>query len=423
MLNPVFSPLCQNVVRSPFHAGGESAFVRLPPLTDWVDSMTNFTSIGQQHQARFGTPGSAFRAPGRVNLIGEHTDTSEGFVMPAALDLETVSVISASAEPQISIASVNFDEKVTFDLLQLPSNPRRHWSDYPLAVLWSLRRKGIEFDGFEMTLAGNVPLGAGLSSSASVEVAVAIAVLDHAGVSLDRLEIAKLCQYAENNFIGARSGIMDQFASCCGAEGRALLLDCRSLEYEELPLPEGVRLILCNTMVKHSVSGGGEYNERRAEVEEGVALLRKSNPAIRTLRDVSEQEMRRHSSEMSENVFRRCLHVVTEDARVERAASALRQHEFAEFGQLMYEAHASMRDNYAASCAEADVLVELAAKQPGCFGARITGAGFGGCTVNLVAAEYAEQFAASIGREYRDETGIQADIYLCSAADGAGALL
>lgn len=382
----------------------------------------NSTSISQQHQALFGTPGSAFRAPGRVNLIGEHTDTSEGFVMPAALDLETVAVISASTESKVSIASVNFAEEVAFDLHQLPSSPRCHWSDYPLAVLWSLRQKGVGFEGFQMTLAGNVPLGAGLSSSASVEVAVAIAVLDRAGVSMDRLEIAKLCQYAENNFIGARSGIMDQFASCCGAQDHALLLDCRSLEYEELPLPEGVRLILCNTMVKHSVSGGGEYNERRAEVEEGVALLRNSNPAIRTLRDVSEAELRSHSTEMTDEVFRRCFHVVTEDARVQRAAAALRRHEFAEFGQLMYEAHASMRDNYAASCVEADVLVELAAKQPGCFGARITGAGFGGCTVNLVAAEYAEEFAANIGSEYREATGIQADIYLCSAADGAGAL-
>lgn len=382
--------------------------------------MTNLSPIQLQHQSHFHCEGKSFRAPGRVNLIGEHTDTSEGFVMPAALDLQTVCVISPRNDAAVHIYSMNFDDRVNFDLRHLPAEPRHHWSDYPIAVLSSLRQQGIEVGGFAMTIAGNVPLGAGLSSSASVEVAVAFAALSRAGVSLPRLQIARLCQHAENHFIGARSGIMDQFASCCGERDRALLLDCRTLDYEALPLPEGVRLVLCNTMVKHSVSGGGEYNQRRAEVEEGVALLQAANPSIRTLRDVTEDELRRRAAAMPANVFRRCLHVVTENARVQLAARALRDHQFADFGRLMYEAHNSMRDNYEASCAEADTLVELAARQPGCYGARITGAGFGGCTVNLVAAEHAGQFVANIDREYRKATGIEAEIYLCAAADGAG---
>ncbi len=387
-----------------------------------------FQSPTEIHQERFGAKGLAFQAPGRVNLIGEHTDTSEGYVMPAALDLRTISVLSPRVDSTANIYSTNFDEQVSIDLAQLPSAPRGHWSDYPTAVLWSLRQRGINFSGFDMTLSGNVPIGSGLSSSASVEVAVAVAVLAHAGggsskLELAKPEIAKLCQFAENKFVGAQSGIMDPFASCCGVAGHALLLDCRSLDYELLPLPEEVMVVICNSMVKHSLSDGGDYNQRRREVQEGLRILQKSNPEFRTLRDVSELELRNSASEMPEKIFRRCLHVVTENRRVLLAAEALRRHDFSGFGRLMRDAHISMRDNYEASCAETDTLVELAAQQPGCYGARITGAGFGGCTVNLVAAEGAEQFMLDVRAGYQQATGIRSEIYISQASEGAGPLL
>ena len=216
---------------------------------------------------------------------------------------------------------------------------------------------------------------------------------------------------------------MVPFASCCGVENHALLLDCRSLQYEALPLASEVLLVICNSMVKHSLAGGGEYNARRAEVQTGLEILQRHNPGIHTLRDVTEDELRRYESEMPDNIFRRCLHVVTEDRRVMQAADALRQQDFLGFGRLMYEAHASMRDNYAASCMETDLLVELASRQPGCFGARITGGGFGGCTINLVDAEHADRFVKNVRAGYEQAAGIQADIYLSRASDGAGPLL
>ena len=377
----------------------------------------------EAHRNRFGADGISYQAPGRVNLIGEHTDTSEGYVMPAALDLRTVSVLSPRSDSTANIYSVNFAEQVSLDLQHLPARPRGHWSDYPTGVLWTLEQRGMRPAGFDMTLSGNVPLGSGLSSSASVEGAGAVAVLDHAGATLPKPEIAKICQFSENRFVGAQSGIMDPFTSCCGVDHHALLIDCRSLDYEALPLSSEVLLVICNSMVKHSLAGGGEYNARRAEVQAGVRILQQHCPDIRALRDVTEAQLRRCKSEMPENIFRRCLHVVTEDARVLQAAEALRSGDFPCFGRIMHEAHVSMRDNYAASCVETDVLVELAARQPGCFGARITGGGFGGCTVNLVAAEHADKFIHNVRAGYEEATGIQAEIYRSRASAGAGPLL
>lgn len=379
-------------------------------------------SVQETHYKRFGAQGVAYQAPGRVNLIGEHTDTSEGYVMPAALDLRTISVLSPRSDSVANIYSVNFDEQVSLDLQHLPSRPRGHWSDYPTSVLWTLKQREIRPSGFDLTLSGNVPLGSGLSSSASVEVAVAVAVLAYVGARLTKPEIAKICQFSENNFVGAQSGIMDPFTSCCGVDNHALLIDCRSLDYEALPLPSEVLLVICNSMVKHSLAGGGEYNARRAEVQEGVRILQQHYPDIHTLRDVTEEQLRRCENEMPEEIFRRCLHVVTEDERVLAAAAALRSGDFQKFGRIMHDAHISMRDYYAASCVETDLLVELAARQPGCFGARITGGGFGGCTINLVAADHADNFVRNVRVGYEEATGIQAEIYLSRASAGAGPL-
>jgi len=266
---------------------------------------------------------------------------------------------------------------------------------------------------------GEVPVGSGLSSSAAIEVASAIALLSLNGDDLPLPEVAKICQRAENDFIGARVGIMDQFISCLGKAGHALLLDCRSLEFKLVPIPSEVRLVICNTMVKHQ-HAGGEYNQRRAECEQGVKILAKSNPAIHALRDVSLEELQKHSAELPAVVYKRCLHVVEENRRVLDAGGCLRQGDLKRFGELMRESHNSLRDLYEVSCRELNLMVELAEGLAGFWGGRMTGGGFGGCTVNLVNAADAEQFARHIAASYQQATGVKPDIYICSAADGAG---
>jgi galactokinase len=309
-------------------------------------------------------------------------------------------------------------EQVSYPADPLPTTARKHWSDYPIGVAWSLAQEGVRVGGFDLSLAGNVPLGAGLSSSASIEVATALALLALAGTSLPLATIALACQRAENAFVGARSGIMDQFIACAGQQDHALLLDCRSLEYRLLPIPPNVRLIICNSMVKHE-HAGGEYNARRAEVEEGTRILHRRWPSIVALRDATEAQLVECEQQMPENVFRRCRHIITENKRVELAASALERGDLPAFGVLMAEAHRSIRDDFQASCSELDTLVEIASSISGCYGARMTGGGFGGCTVNLVEESQAQQFREAIHNRYRASTGIDADIYLCRASAGA----
>jgi galactokinase len=357
-------------------------------------------------------------APGRVNLIGEHTDYSGGFVMPAAIDFQTVATIRARRDGQIVVSSKNMDEQVSYPSDPLPGAARQHWSDYPMGVAWSLAQEGVRLGGYELSLEGNVPLGAGLSSSASIEVATAMALLELAGVSLPLAKIALACQRAENAFVGAQSGIMDQFIACAGQLDHALMLDTRSLQYRLVPIPANVRLIICNSMVKHE-HAGGQYNTRREEVEEGTRVLHRLIPSITSLRDASEEQLVECRSQMPENVFRRCRHIITENKRVELAASALERGDLSSFGVLMAEAHRSFRDDFEASCRELDILVDIASGLSGCYGARMTGGGFGGCTVNLVEENLADRFRQEIHERYRTATGIDADIYLCRASAGA----
>ena len=370
------------------------------------------------HYSVAGEPAVRCAAPGRVNLIGEHTDYSGGFVMPAAIDFQTVAEIRPRSDGRISLYSQNMGEEISYPAEPLPSTARKHWSDYPVGVAWSLAQEGVHAGAFALTLEGNVPLGAGLSSSASIEVATALALLELAGTSLPLPTIALACQRAENVFVGARSGIMDQFIACAGKQDHALMLDCRSLEYRHLPIPAHVRLIICNSMVKHE-HAGGQYNVRREEVEEGTRILHARWPSIKALRDATEAQLNECRLEMPPNVFRRCRHIITENKRVELAASALERGDLPAFGTLMAEAHRSFRDDFEASCSELDTLVEIAAELPGCYGARMTGGGFGGCTVNLVEENKADQFRQQIHARYRATTGIDADIYLCRASAGA----
>jgi galactokinase len=375
----------------------------------------------RQHAERFGTPKSAFQAPGRVNLIGEHTDYTGGLVMPAAIDFNTIAVMTPAKNGTSVLYASNLQKDFRFDVNALPEKPTHDWTDYPIGVLWSLRQSGVTVPQFTMTLEGDVPLGAGLSSSASIEVAVAFAALALAGKSMPLTEIALACKRAENGFVGAQSGIMDQYIACCGVKDHALVIDTRDLTSQPEPLPANVRLVICNSMVKHS-HAGGEYNARRAEVDEGTRAVRAINPAIRELRDATLPDLEKAHASMSENAYRRCRHIITENARVKEAAAALSSGDMKRMGQLMAEAHASYRDDFAASCPEADLLVELAAAQPGIIGARLTGGGFGGCTVNLVEAAHAETFRKGIHDAYLERAGIDADIYLCQAAAGASAL-
>jgi galactokinase len=375
----------------------------------------------RQHAERFGAPQSAFQAPGRVNLIGEHTDYTGGLVMPAAIDFNTVAVVTPAKNGTSAIYSSNFQKEFHFNTNALPETAKQDWTDYPVGVLWSLRQSGVTVPQFTMMLEGDVPLGSGLSSSASIEVAVAFAALALAEKSMPLTEIALACKRAENGFVGAQSGIMDQYIACCGVKGHALVIDTRDLKSQPQPLPANARLVICNSMVKHA-HAGGEYNERRVEVEEGSHAVRAVNPAIRELRDATLADLEKARSSMSENAYRRCRHIITENIRVEAAAAALAAGDMKRMGQLMAEAHASYRDDFAASCPEVDLLVNLATQQPGIIGARLTGGGFGGCTVNLVEAEHAAAFRKGIHDAYLDRAGIDADIYLCQAAAGASEL-
>jgi galactokinase len=374
--------------------------------------------LAHEFSASFGGQPAIFSAPGRVNLIGEHTDYNDGFVMPCAIGFNTRMAISPREDRQLVIQSKQFPEIVRFDLNNLPDRGSGAWFDYVVGVAVILQQQGLPLKGGNLFVDGEVPIGAGLSSSAAIEVASALALTSIAATKLPMEEIAKLCQRSENTFIGARVGIMDQFVSCLGKEGHALFLDCRSLAFKLIPIPAEVRLVISNTMVKHQ-HAGGEYNRRREECEEGVRVLSQWHPGIRALRDVSIDQLIKHEQDISEIIFRRCRHVVEENARVCDGARLLRIGDLQGFGELMEESHRSLRDLYEVSCRELNIMVEAAEGLPGYYGARMTGGGFGGCTINLVEATCAEAFASEISDRYLRATEIKPAVYICSAAEGA----
>jgi len=361
---------------------------------------------------------AVFRAAGRVNLIGEHTDYNDGFVMPSAIGLVTRVAASTRDDRRLVIRSGQFSAECEFDVDHLPSVGTGQWCDYVVGVAVVLKENGHELRGANLLVESEVPIGAGLSSSAAIEVACALALMGLNEIALPKVEVARLCQRSENTFIGARVGIMDQFVSCLGKAGHALLLDCRSLEFELIPIPDRVRMVVCNTMVKHQ-HAGGEYNRRREECEEGVRILSQWYPEIRALRDVSAGQLAEHEKDISGKVFRRCRHVVEENERVQEGARQLRAGDLDGFGALMRESHRSLRDLYEVSCGELDLMAEAAEGLPGYYGGRMTGGGFGGCTLNLVESSHADAFVEVVARRYQQATGIKPDVYICSAADGA----
>lgn len=372
----------------------------------------------------FGDSPRVYQAPGRVNLIGEHTDYNDGFVMPAAIGFHTRVAIAPRHDRKLVIHSDNYAEQVEFDLDHLPAIRAGHWSDYVIGVAKTILRSGKNLDGKSLLVDGDVPQGAGLSSSASIEVAVGYALLDRTEradtqANIDRNELALLCQQAENEFVGARCGIMDQFIVSHGKRGHALLLDCRSLEYRLLPMPEIATLAICNTMVKHNIARG-EYNERRAECEAGVCILSKFLPNVRALRDVTPEDFEAYRHELPDIVMRRCRHVISENARVLQAAATLEPRDLQAFGKLMLQSHRSLRDDFDVSCSELDLMVQLAEQAEGVYGARMTGGGFGGCTIALVQSNHVEAFQRRVREGYERSTGRKPEIYVCSAADGVG---
>jgi galactokinase len=359
-----------------------------------------------------------YRAPGRINLIGEHTDYNEGFVMPVAIDFSTFVAIGKRDDTVLKIHSDTFKEDVAIDLSKAPPRRRKHWSDYPIGVAVKLKEAGHKISGADVLVHGEIPLGSGLSSSAAIEVSTGLGLLDISAQKIDRLQLAKICQKAENEFVGARTGMMDQFIACFGKAGNAVMLDCRSLDSQALPIPAEVKLVVCNTMVKHELASN-EYNQRREECEAGVRILSSHLPQVKSLRDVSADDVDKFQNALGEVVFKRCRHVTTENARVRVAAESLQRRDLKKFGELMYKSHESLRDDYEVSCRELDVLVELAAQIDGVFGARMTGGGFGGCTVNLVTVSAVEEFTRKIKEGYAAATERDPEVYVCTAADGA----
>jgi galactokinase len=367
---------------------------------------------------RFGVAPRVYRAPGRVNLIGEHTDYNEGYVLPAAIPLSCWVAAAPQGGGRLTVEFGNVGQRTDIDL-HAGTDGLANWARYLYGVAAGVRARGYDVPGAMLLIGGDVPLGAGLGSSASLEVATTLALADIAGADLSPLEVARIGQQAEIEYAGARCGLMDQFVSTHGRSGHAVLLDCRSLEHELVPLPPGLQLVACNTMVSHA-HAGGEYNKRRAECERGVALIAAHEPDVRSLRDVDPALLEKHRRHLPELTFARCRHVVSENARVLEFVHALRAGDLQRVSALMAASHQSLRDDYAVSCAELDLMVEVASSAPGVRGARMTGGGFGGCTVNLVERDAADAFVRHVASEYKRQTQRVPDIYLLDAGDGAG---
>ncbi|MGA2489294.1 MAG: galactokinase [Anaerolineales bacterium] len=380
----------------------------------------------EAYRKRFSEPPRyVVRAPGRVNLLGEHVDYNDGFVLPAAIDRATYIAFSSASTDQTMLVAADFSEEALFTPETLPAklqsdgSPLPEWALYPAGVAWALGGTGLSTPAIRAAFSSDVPRGSGLSSSASIEMAFGVAWSTLGGWSLPPMQLALLAQKAENRYVGVNCGIMDQFASACGEPGRLLLLDCRSLKYRSLPLPEDTLIVVADTSVRRKLSSGG-YNERRAACEEAVRLLSKDLPGIKALRDVSVETFNRLSWQLPGLVEKRARHVVEEIERTRQAIPLLEQGRTVEFGQLMNACHISLRDLYEVSTPELDTMVQIAQSLRGCLGARLTGAGFGGCTVNLVVRDQTEAFARSLGPEYERRTGLHPEIHFCQASRGAG---
>jgi galactokinase len=379
--------------------------------------MNSIETLRAQFQHLYKRDPRVFSAPGRVNLIGEHTDYNDGFVLPMAIDRRTFVAASRRDDKTIRARSLAIDGLIEFEIGREYSGDD-NWGRYVYGVAERLRRDEFELQGADLLVASETPVGAGLSSSAALEISLGYALLNVSEQPIDLVDLALIAQRAEQEFVGTRCGIMDQYVACLGIEGHALLIDCRSLEYRAVPMDlEHARVVVCNSMVKHDLATS-EYNRRRAECEEGVRRLATRLPGLQALRDVGIDDFRLYANSLPEIIRRRCNHVINENARALAAVEALERGDLFGFGKLMYASHESLRLDYEVSSRELDLLVAIASRLDGVFGARMTGGGFGGCTVNLVASDSVVQFIATISREYEKETGIRPDCYVCRPSAG-----
>lgn len=357
------------------------------------------------------------RAPGRVNLIGEHTDYNEGFVLPAAIDRAAFVAARPREDRLLRLYATQKEQRAQLNLDTLRPDAVQNWPAYIAGMADFLQQAGYQLRGADLVIDGDVPQGAGLSSSAALEVAVGATLMQLADQPIDRVELARIGQRTEHSYIHVKSGIMDQLISALGKRQHALLIDCRDLSTQPLPLHPDAQIVVCNSKVKRELAHSG-YNQRRAECDEAVARLQAELPQIQTLRDVTTEQLEAHAGLLSPTVLKRARHVVTENARVLASAEALRCGDLGRFGALMNEAHVSYRDDFEASTPEIEVLVAAALTVPGVYGSRLTGGGWGGCTVSLIDEDEVERFCSVVAAVYEHEVGYRPEIYVCSAADG-----
>ncbi|MEN8186429.1 MAG: galactokinase [Bacteroidota bacterium] len=375
--------------------------------------------IKNKYNELYGTESTIFRAPGRINLLGEHTDYNDGFVLPASIDKEMIFAIGKNGtKTTCNLYAYDLLESYTFDLKEMsPGNTS--WSNYIKGVIAEIYKNGKTIEGFDMVFGGNIPLGAGLSSSAALESGTATALNELFSLGFEKVELVKMAQMAEHNYAGVMCGIMDQFASIMGKEKSAFKLDCRTLDFDYFPLElENYQIILCDTQVKHSLASS-EYNTRRQECEKGVEIIKEENPGIINLRDVSIDLMNSFKGKMPEKIFDRCSYVVEENDRVLKASKALSDHNIELTGKLMYETHEGLRRKYEVSCEELDFLVDLTKNLDYVAGSRMMGGGFGGCTINLVKRGHIGAFEDLISKKYHEEFNSEAAIYEVEITNGA----
>jgi galactokinase len=380
--------------------------------------MIDAARIHAKFVSRFNhAPALIVRAPGRVNLIGEHTDYNDGFVLPAAIDRATFIAASPRTDNRVRVLAADLNEEDEFGIDQIERSGMRPWSNYVRGMIKSLLTAGHVINGADMVVASSVPRGAGLSSSAALEVATGYVFQLFHNLNILGEELALMAQATENHFVGVNCGIMDQFIVTLGQANHALLIDCRDLNYQAVPLPTGVSVVICDSHIERTLAGSA-YNQRRAECDQAVEILKQPLPGIKALRDVTSAQLNEHGHLLPPVVRQRARHVISENERVIAGVNTLQAGNVAEFGRLMNASHASLRDDYAVSIPEMDALVASAQRVSGCYGSRLTGAGFGGCTVSLVANEAVERFRHEVAAAYLASTGRSATIYVTQAADG-----
>ncbi|HEX5702746.1 MAG TPA: galactokinase [Pyrinomonadaceae bacterium] len=380
--------------------------------------MVDVNHLRSVFEETYGSVPRVFSAPGRVNLIGEHTDYNEGFVLPMAIDRRTYVAIGQRNDRRVRVKSLVLKEDGEFNLDDRSLAGERKWLCYVAGVAWTIAEQGLKLTGADLLIDSDVPIGGGLSSSAALEVATGKALTTIAGVKIDDVALALAAQQAETVFVGARVGIMDQLTAVLGRKDHALLIDCRSLEAKPISLANfKAAMVVCNTNVKHDLASS-VYNQRRAECERGVELLKLKLPHIRSLRDITVDDLQKHESELPATVRRRCRHVVTENDRTLKAFRALRDGNTELLGRLMNASHESLRNDYEVSSPELDTMVQIALRQEAVIGARMTGGGFGGCTINIVRPDAVDDFGRFVRSEYRAATNIEPDIWLVKADAG-----